>query len=194
MNWLRSLIRIIFNYVLKLLVWVYAWTLNAIQMLERFFFLNDYNCCCCISLHISTHWWCITFGAIPTFYHKHSMPLWIYASKNVNRIGKKMHTHTQNNNNNENSSFLLFLLLFTFSLILLLFANVIRLIHGSMFIFLKRLLYVHVVGLSFCVGFHIAKEREREKTREKREKKNHTKCFVLTLRDISSRTHIIYKQ
>lgn len=46
------------------------------------FFLNDYNCCCCISLHISTHWWCITFGSIPTFYHKHSMPLWIYASKN----------------------------------------------------------------------------------------------------------------
>lgn len=39
---------------------------------------------------------------------------------------------------------------------------------------LKRLLYVHTVGLSFCVGFHFAKK--------------FTKCFVLTLYDINERT------
>lgn len=47
---------------------------------------------------------------------------------------------------------------------------------------LKSLLCEHVVGLSFCVGFHIAR---KERCTHKK------KCFVLTVRDINERTSSI---
>lgn len=110
---------------------------------------------------------------------------------------RKKDAHTQNNNNNENSSFFFVVVVafhsFTHS-------PPVCKRHSfnswlNVYLFKKTFVCTCCRFIFLCWISYRKREREREKKHEKSErKKNHTKCFVLTLRDISSRTHIIYKQ
>lgn len=108
-----------------------------------------------------------------SFYHKHSILFsrFMRAKRQLNRNN----IQKNNNNNNENSSF--------FSSVSPLFLSLVstRLQPHSFnswlnVYLLKRLLYVHVVGLSFCVGFHITSKKML--------------CVDIARHQ---RTHIIYK-